>query len=222
MKISEVHRFIEDIVTALYKYKDIIIWTDYRDRVWASFWKSDSKSDGFGIQFIKESKDNYGEIHFGKFFEGNLDVSEGYTGIILDSSFKSDTEEAQRIANIIHSYTIENATTEGEQQMTKKQEALERLQRAGIADENGELAKEYRTEEPERNEDNEPEPTALACSDFPTLEEIDELDRIGLAGVMKKRERQERWDAIWFWVKVLLISICGGVVGTVLYRWIMG
>ena len=72
-----------------------------------------------------------------------------------------------------------------------------------------------------RGELDEPEPTALACSDFPTREEIDELDRIGLAGVMKKRERQERWDAIWFWVKVSFSSICGGVVGTVLYRWIL-
>lgn len=73
-----------------------------------------------------------------------------------------------------------------------------------------------------RGELDEPEPTALAKSPFPTLEEIDELDRIGLAGVMKKRERQERWNAIWFWVMVSLSSICGGVVGTVLYRWLLG
>ena len=82
--------------------------------------------------------------------------------------------------------------------------------------------KEREEERRKRGELDDPEPTALANSPFPTREEIDELDRIGLAGVMKKRERQARWDAIWFWVMISLISICGGVVGTVLYRWLLG
>lgn len=74
----------------------------------------------------------------------------------------------------------------------------------------------------EKKTDNDPEPTALAKSPFPTREELDELNEIGIAGVIKKRERQARWDAVWFWVMVSLSSVCGGVVGTVLYRWLRG
>lgn len=73
-----------------------------------------------------------------------------------------------------------------------------------------------------RGELDEPEPTALAKSPLPTREEIEELDRIGLAGVIKKRARKERWNAIWFWVMVSLSSVCGGITGTVLYRWLRG
>ena len=82
--------------------------------------------------------------------------------------------------------------------------------------------KEREEERRKRGEPDDPEPTALAKSPFPTREEIDELDRIGLAGVMKKRERQARRDAIWFWVMVSLSSVCGGITGTVLYRWLRG
>lgn len=107
MKTSEVHRFIRDIVAALRKNADIIAWSNYHDRVWATVRKMDIPIEGFGILFVKESGDDYGEIHFGRFVGGQFDDTNGCFGTILNSSFKSDTEEAQRTADIIHSYTIE-------------------------------------------------------------------------------------------------------------------
>ncbi len=78
----------------------------------------------------------------------------------------------------------------------------------------------------EKNTDNEPEPTALACSDFPTREEIDELNRIGIDGVLAKREKEfgrHRFiEEVKFWWPIVVGSIVGGVTGTVLYRWLRG
>ena len=73
---------------------------------------------------------------------------------------------------------------------------------------------------------DEPEPTALAKSPFPTREELDELNRIGLRGVMEKQEMEERRqnfiDGVKFWWPIVVGSIVGGVVGAILFRFLKG
>ena len=66
-------------------------------------------------------------------------------------------------------------------------------------------------------EKTEIEPTALAKSPLPTREEIEELDKIGIHGVMEKHGKEERKynliEELKFWFIILVGCGFGGVAG---------